>query len=407
MDQRHRWIAALAVLPVLVGVGRSAAVGMDAQRIVVRRGVAALPPELSSFFESRLTDLEERVVEPDGAWRRDRQMRLRRHWGRLWIDVQARDASLSARLAAAEGFPRREADARRLFKSLGHGKAGGQLPWAIEELHGELVDAFQREDHDEIVKAAGHLAHFAWAASEPFAVTTDHRGQDGGNLDLGELAMGAPYYPHQSVRQRVSGELVRRYRNRYLERVQVRPRDLHPTTHTLDRTFRQMIASLGRVDDLLTTDRELTEQLGAHDGPTLVSRQDEYYELLDERCGDIVVDRLQSAAGFTADLIAGAWDRAGRPPLAAPRDHPREITTPLEESSRSESPDEPEPEDVLDPADARFVGSKYSNVYHLSKCKHVERIRSWNLVAYESTQEAEREGKRPCRICHPERAGGG
>lgn len=54
------------------------------------------------------------------------------------------------------------------------------------------------------------------------------------------------------------------------------------------------------------------------------------------------------------------------------------------------------------PSDAeRIVGSKRSGVYHRASCRHVARIAAHNLVTYESAADAESQGKRPGRACHP------
>lgn len=385
----------------LLSAASASGVGMDAQRIVVRRCVAVLPPQLSPFFESRAADLEERVIEPDGVWRREREMRGRANWGHLWMDVKAQNRSISARLAAAEAFPRREAEAKELFRSLGFGRRGGMLPWVIEDLHADLVRAFEQGDEYEIIKAAGHLTHFAWAASQPFNVTMDHDGRDTGNLYLGALDMGDPYYAHQSVHYRVAGEMVRRYRNRYLERVQVRPSGLRPISDALEPCFRQMLGSLTRLEDLLTADREITEGLGAKDGASLVKREDEYYELLDARCGDIMVERLGSAALLAANLITGAWECAGRTALGH-RETQGGAGPAIPEAKRDEAPqDKPDAAEEAD-SEVKYVGSRKSKVFHRSDCPHVKRISPSNLVYYESIEDAKRQGKRPCRVCLPE-----
>lgn len=48
-----------------------------------------------------------------------------------------------------------------------------------------------------------------------------------------------------------------------------------------------------------------------------------------------------------------------------------------------------------------FVASKNSRVFHRAGCSHAARIAEHNRVRYESAAEAEAEGRRPCRVCHP------
>lgn len=49
----------------------------------------------------------------------------------------------------------------------------------------------------------------------------------------------------------------------------------------------------------------------------------------------------------------------------------------------------------------KYVGSRTSEVFHLSSCHHVDRIAQANFVEYKSRQEAINLGKRPCKTCNP------
>ncbi len=357
----------------------AAGVGVDAQRIVARRATAVLPPELNPFFSERIADLEERTTELDRIGDRDAKLEARAKAAHLWMDVKAQHGSASARLTAAEAFPHREADAKALFKSLGLERQGGRLPWMVEDAQTQLVRAFEKGEADDIVRLSGHLAYFAWAASQPFNATMNHDGRDGGNVYLGELSAGDPYYPHQSVHFRVMGELVRRNRSRYLEQVQVRPLDVQPLAEPVEPCFRHLLGALGRLDDLLTADREITARLGATDGATLLQREDEFYQLLDARCGEIVVDRLRAGALLAADLIVGAWERAGRPVLPGLA-RPSPATSPSTDDAQT--PPRSEPRRPAPAGPVAYVGSKSSKVFHRADCVHVKRINPANQVTY-------------------------
>ena len=78
----------------------------------------------------------------------------------------------------------------------------------------------------------------------------------------------------------------------------------------------------------------------------------------------------------------------------APARPERPSSTPVPSIAGSEAP-------ALDTTGATFVGSKRSQVFHRASCSHVARIAAHNLVAYESAADAESQGKRPCRACHP------
>lgn len=57
----------------------------------------------------------------------------------------------------------------------------------------------------------------------------------------------------------------------------------------------------------------------------------------------------------------------------------------------------------LDPVSASgsFVASKNSDVYHVSSCYYVDRIKDSNKVWYDSPEAAEAAGKRGCSKCNP------
>ena len=58
--------------------------------------------------------------------------------------------------------------------------------------------------------------------------------------------------------------------------------------------------------------------------------------------------------------------------------------------------DDDEPERV-----PRYAASSESNIFHYLNCHYVDRIRSYNIVYYYTSDEARRDGKYPCSVCCP------
>jgi len=52
-------------------------------------------------------------------------------------------------------------------------------------------------------------------------------------------------------------------------------------------------------------------------------------------------------------------------------------------------------------ANAPYVASRLSRVYHRENCPSVARIRPGNLVRFKTKADAAKSGRRPCRICKP------
>ena len=53
------------------------------------------------------------------------------------------------------------------------------------------------------------------------------------------------------------------------------------------------------------------------------------------------------------------------------------------------------------PPGTKFVASSKSTKYHYCDCKWARKINPENLVCYDSVEEAQDDGKEPCRVCKP------
>ncbi|GAB4287225.1 MAG: hypothetical protein Kow0098_03440 [Ignavibacteriaceae bacterium] len=51
--------------------------------------------------------------------------------------------------------------------------------------------------------------------------------------------------------------------------------------------------------------------------------------------------------------------------------------------------------------ETKFVGSKKSDKYHYTWCRWANKIKSSNLVVFDSVQEARNAGYVPCKVCKP------
>jgi hypothetical protein len=385
----------LMVCVILTDALSARAVGFENHRIVARQSIDALPTPIVPLFVHNRLALEERAVEPVAVWDRDPELRRRRTWHRVSLDLEAEEQSREARLKAAERFPRTLTRANEHYRSH-HLRDGGLLPWGVEELYNELVQAWKDGRAEDIVRTAGYLVHFAADCASPFAATCDYDGRMTDNLYLGLLRPGDDYYAHQSVQYRFDLELVRRNTSRYAEAIDLGSSDYDPVSEPVGRAFEVLLGSLGCVDEVLAADREILHRLGVSDGPGFAARADEYYLLLDERCGELCVARLRAGAVLAAGLIGGAWEAAGKPDLDIIQARGLPASAPA--SSVEAGPAAPEPRP---PAQFRFVGSRSSNVFHRIDCPHAARISPENRVYFETAQEALDQGRRPCKTCNP------
>lgn len=50
---------------------------------------------------------------------------------------------------------------------------------------------------------------------------------------------------------------------------------------------------------------------------------------------------------------------------------------------------------------AQYIASKDGNVFHRPECRWAQNISAENLIRYSSKEEANKDGKRPCKSCNP------
>jgi hypothetical protein len=367
-----------------------------AQQIVVRRAIELLPPEVAGVFRDNIAELEEHCLEPDGVWPRDPDKRDRVRWHYVMLDLEGREDAKQARLEAASRFPQDDIAARRLYTRLKRPDAG-RLPWIIEEQFKQLVDAFEEGDASRIVERAGYLMHFATDAALPFNTTRDRDGTAAGNLALGRPRPGERHYDNQNVRFRFHDELVRRNRDRYEQRIILTADDTDGIANPLQRAFAVLTEALGTLDDILAADRQILTALNVTDEASFGEMQEKYYDLLDERCGDICVERLQSAALFSGKLITGAWSVAGKPNAGKIRARAQTTDSAVASAGKPKG----EKANGAAPAAGAVVGSRNSNVYHRADCEWAMKINPGNLVKFNSAKEAAADGRRPCTRCKP------
>ncbi|NOX57450.1 MAG: hypothetical protein GXP29_01160 [Planctomycetes bacterium] len=375
---------------------------MAAQRIVMQTTIDALPEPLSTHFAPMRETLLERVVEPVGLWEREPRYQKRQQWCFLHLDLAAQSNAQSDRMVAASSFPTEPGAAARFMRE--HDvKRGGRLPWALEDLTQKLSRAFASADQQAIAERTGHLVALCTFAANPFRVTRNDRGAETSNAIFADAQMGDPFFAHQDVAQRFGWELIRRYSNRY--RLAIESEEFrYPLEFDARSTiFETMLGSLDHLGVLCKSDRDVQSRMGLKDRATFLERKDEYYELLDDACGDHAVEMLRRASRLSVVLVFDAYQRAGSPKLGVtvPSTPVKTANAPAEKVAAASEP-EAKPAAAEEPAanDKIRVASKRSKVFHRSFCNHVKRISKKNLVEYADDVKAKESGKRPCRACH-------
>ncbi|HEY3244414.1 MAG TPA: hypothetical protein VGM03_13800 [Phycisphaerae bacterium] len=394
--KHDRIFLAIVAVPLGFGPADVRADATVAQQIVARRAVELLPPDIAAIFRDHAAELEERCLEPDVLWTRDPDKRDRARWHYIMLDIEAKAATKEARLEAASRLPHDDIAARRLYTRLKRPDAG-RLPWIIEDSFKQLVDAFEDGEASKIIECAGHLMHFALDAALPFNATRDSDGLEAGNLSLGRLRPGERHYENQNARQRVFDELIRRNREHYEQHILLTADDTDGISNPRERSFTVLTEALGTLDEVLTADREILSALNVIDESSFGEMQEKYYDQLNERCGDLCVERLRAAALFGGKLVAGAWSVAGKPNAEKIRARGSNGKTVAAAPAKGGKP----ATNGAAPASSGVVGSRNSNVYHRPDCEWAQKIAPGNLVKYNSAKEAAADGRKPCGKCKP------
>ncbi len=171
----------------------------------------------------------------------------------------------------------------------------GTILWAAQRTFAHLVDAFQRQDLEQILLYSADLSHYVGDLHQPFHTTENHDGQLTGQL---------------GIHSRFESDLV----NFYLEQVtfsKAAPTDLGPVMGKLQDVA---VESYQWVDPVLLADERVVSELGGD----RKQYPDQYFKRMFHEVGEVLGDRLNQAAYRVASLWWMAWEKAGKPDPLTP-----------------------------------------------------------------------------------------
>jgi hypothetical protein len=258
--------------------------GWAAHRLIMRRAIDLLPPELKPFFEHHRDEIVVRSVDPD-QWRLVGWDESQNHfldygvpeYGPPPFNELPRDYS-----AALEKF------------GIDTLKRNGLLPWRAAELFGQMRRSFQELPQDalftvsNLVLYASVGSHYVQDAFQPLHATDNYDGRATGN---------------DGIHNRFEMSLIERYETR----LRLSPAAAAAMRNPRDAMFDALLVSYRLTDPVLAADREA---LGAGD-----RYDDAYFERFFTRVQPILEQQLSGAISATAGFIMGAWEEAGKPKL--------------------------------------------------------------------------------------------
>jgi len=281
----------------LFSPGSAFAWGFAGHKLIMRRAIELLPPELKPFFEKFKEEVVVRATDPD----------LWRNVG--WDDDPNHFMDFGVREYGAYPFQAlpREFDAALEKFGAPVLKRNGLLPWREAEEFGQLRRAFEEFKRDapyttsNVVLFSAVTAHYMQDAHQPFHATDNYDGQQTGS---------------SGIHSRFERDLIERYESR----LRLKPAPVAPIGSARDAAFEALLASHLLVDSVLKADKEA---IGTGD-----TYDDVYFEKFFTKVEPILEQQLSAAITATASLIVSAWDQAGRPSVRLADARPLEKVRP-------------------------------------------------------------------------------
>jgi hypothetical protein len=258
--------------------------GWAAHRLIMRRAIELLPPELKPFFEQHRDEIVMRSVDPD-QWRLVGWDESPNHFLDYGVPEYGRDPFSE--------LPRDYSAALEKF-GIDTLKRNGLLPWRTAEVYGQLRRAFQELPQNNpftvsnIVLYASVTSHYVQDAYQPLHATDNYDGRATGN---------------DGIHNRVEMSLIERYESR----LRLAPPVPRAVRAPRDAMFDALLASYRLVDPILAADRDAIGTGDRYD--------DAYFDRLFMRVQPILEQQLSGAISATAAFMMGAWEEAGRPKL--------------------------------------------------------------------------------------------
>lgn len=259
--------------------------GFAAHRLIMRRAIEILPPEIKPFFVEHREALVQRVVDPD-MWRTIG-----------WDDDPNHFLNLGTKeFGAPPAFAALPRDYTAALQKFGAAvmERHGKLPWREAEMFGSLQRAFADIGDanpftvERILVFAGATSHYIQDATQPLHASINYDGQE---------------TDQRGIHTRFEANLIEKFESR----LTVTPGPLKAVASPKDVAFDTLITSFQRVDALLKADKDA---IGARD-----TYDDAYFEAFFGKIKPTVDAQLSLAVSLTASYITSAWEQAGKPNL--------------------------------------------------------------------------------------------
>lgn len=275
---------AVVIIAALLMPAPAHAWGYAAHRFIVDHAIALLPLPVRPLFEQRRAGLVERAIDPD-LWRR-------------LFDTEAPNHQLDMDTFGPYPFKELPRDYSAAVAKFGLDaiRGAGTLPWRVDEIYGKLRREFEDYgrsptpvNQENIVIYAAALTHYISDAHVPFHAVLNYDGQ---------------LTNQRGVHGRFEAGAFTRFRSR----LSIAPTPIPPIANPRDFAFDALTESARLSLDVLRADAAAIGSGDVYD--------DAYFDAFFAGVRPVLERRVNESIAASAAIIAGAWEAAGKPPVA-------------------------------------------------------------------------------------------
>lgn len=275
--------------------------GFWAHRRINRLAVFTLPETLFAFYRPHIEYITRQATKPD-----ERRMAFSWEPPRHYIDLDRYPADLPHLWQEAVAYLSEDT-------LLAH----GILPWHLEWMFWELVEAFRTQNAPRILKLSAEIGHYLADAHVPLHTTANYNGQLTGQHGIHGLweALIPEYY----------GEGYDFWIGK-----------ARPWRSVRDTIWKIIYESHALVERVLTAEREATAQVGeerkytyrVRGRQTIRTYSEAFLQVYHGLLDGMVEERLRRSIARLGSLWLTAWHLAGRPPLTPAPQEPEDDPLP-------------------------------------------------------------------------------
>lgn len=253
--------------------------GLEAHVLINRTACTTVPEPLRRFFMRHQTFIGEHGKDPDTILTfQDEETERVRHW----FDLDELDEFPFGNIPRNYKKALAKYGRERLEEA-------GLLPWRIDELYTQLVQAMRDSKWKRVPLLAAYLGHYVADGHQPLHTTTNYDGQLTGN---------------DGIHKRFENDMIHRHLAQYQD-LAAFTQPVHQAADAVIFTFDFLIDSYVWVDNLLQADTLAKRGVRGYD--------DAYYAALHVFAGKLAKLSMAQAATDLGSLWYSAWIDAGRP----------------------------------------------------------------------------------------------